>query len=61
MTAYLVRRVLLLVPLVLGITFLTFFVMRLAPGKPTDMLTDLNVKMSAEAKERLKGIYLVVG
>ena len=57
MTAYLVRRVLLLVPLVLGITFLTFFVMRLAPGKPTDMLTDLNVKMSAEAKERLVKLY----
>jgi peptide/nickel transport system permease protein len=46
-----------MIPLVFGITLLTFFVMQLAPGKPTDMLTDLNVRMSADAKEKLIELY----
>lgn len=54
MTAYLVRRVLLLFPLLLGITFLTFGVMQLAPGGPAGALMDMNVKMSPEARERIE-------
>jgi peptide/nickel transport system permease protein len=42
-----------MVPLLFGITFVTFLVMELAPGKSTDVLTDMNIKMSPEAKERL--------
>ena len=57
MLNYLVRRILMMVPLVLGITVMTFLVMQLAPGKPTDVLTDLNVKMSADAKQKLIQIY----
>lgn len=57
MTNYLFRRLLMMIPLLFGITLLTFFVMQLAPGRPTDTLTDLNVKMSAEAKERLVKLY----
>jgi peptide/nickel transport system permease protein len=55
--AYLVRRLLLLIPLLFGITLLTFGVMQLSPGKPTDMLTDMNVKVSAQAKEQLVKLY----
>lgn len=57
MFSYFVRRILMMVPLLFGITVLTFLVMQLAPGKPTDVLTDLNVKMSAEAKQKLIELY----
>jgi len=40
-----------------GITILSFAVMHLAPGKPTDALTDLNVKISLKARERLIQLY----
>ncbi len=57
MISYVARRLLMMIPLVLGITVLTFLVMQLAPGRPTDVLTDLNVKMSSEAKQKLIQIY----
>ncbi len=57
MIRYLIKRIFMMFPLLLGITLVTFFVMQLAPGKPTDMVTDLNTKMSAEAKERLIHLY----
>ncbi len=57
MSRYLLRRLLSMFPLLFGITLLTFLVMRLAPGKPTDLVTDLNTKMSAEAKQKLSALY----
>lgn len=57
MAAYLFKRLLTLIPLVLGITFLTFLIMQLAPGKPTDLITDLNAKMSLDAKQKLTKLY----
>jgi len=43
-----------MIPLLLGITIICFFVMRLAPGSPTDLQTQMNPKSSVEMKERLK-------
>ena len=57
MIQYLIRRVIGLIPLLIGITLITFFVIHLAPGKPTDVLTDLNPKVSSQARERLARIY----
>ncbi|MBI2118274.1 MAG: ABC transporter permease [Elusimicrobia bacterium] len=57
MAAYFFKRLLTLLPLLLGITFLTFLIMQLAPGKPTDLITDLNAKMSLEAKQKLTKLY----
>lgn len=57
MIQYLIRRVIGLVPLLVGITLITFLVIHLAPGKPTDILTDLNPKISSQARERLAKIY----
>ncbi|MBI1979580.1 MAG: ABC transporter permease [Elusimicrobia bacterium] len=57
MIQYLLRRIGLMIPLLFGITLLTFLVMQISPGKPTDVLTDLNVKMTAESKERLIELY----
>ena len=53
MLRYLIKRILLMVPLLLGITVICFFVMHLAPGKPTDLQTQMNPKASAEMIQRL--------
>ncbi len=57
MSTYLIKRVLFMIPLLLGITIICFFVMRLAPGSPTDLQTQMNPKASAEMKERLMSMY----
>lgn len=57
MLLYLVKRLGLMVPLLIGITFISFLIMHLAPGSPTDVMTDLNPKVSALAKERLTKLY----
>jgi len=43
--------------LLLGITVICFGVMHLAPGKPTEMETQLNPRASAEAQARLAVLY----
>jgi peptide/nickel transport system permease protein len=40
-----------------GVTILTFGMMHLAPGEPTDLQTTLNPRVSAEAKENLRKLY----
>ena len=57
MFPYLVKRVLFMIPLLLGITIICFFVMRLAPGSPTDLQTQMNPKASAEMRQRLMSLY----
>mgnify|MGYP001585612718 FL=1 len=57
MTAYLLRRLLALVPVLLWITVLTFGIIHLAPGKPTDAATSFNPRVSLEARERLMKLY----
>jgi len=54
---YIVKRTLFMIPLLLGITVICFFVMHLAPGSPTDLQTEMNPKASAEMKERLRSLY----
>jgi chemotaxis family two-component system sensor kinase Cph1 len=56
MAVYIARRILLMIPLLFGITVISFLVVHLAPGEPTDMMTDLNPKASLEAKERLRAL-----
>ena len=46
-----------MIPLLLGITIICFFVMRLAPGEPTDLQIQMNPKASTEMKERLRSMY----
>lgn len=57
MLTYLAKRLGMMVPLVIGITFISFLVMHLAPGSPTDIMTDLNPKVSDLARERLTKLY----
>jgi peptide/nickel transport system permease protein len=41
----------------LGITLVSFWVIHLAPGKPTDLQTDLNPLITPEAVARLEKLY----
>jgi len=57
MLTYIIRRLLQLIPVLIGITVISFIVIHLAPGKPTDIMTQLNPKVSTEAREKLERIY----
>lgn len=57
MLAYLARRLAGFVPLLLGISFVSFMVMALAPGSPVDLMTDMNPKASPEARVQLEKYY----
>lgn len=57
MFVYLIKRLLEMIPTLLGITILSFMIIHLAPGKPTDVLTELNPKITPEARERLEKYY----
>lgn len=46
-----------MIPTIIGITLISFFIIHLAPGKPTDVLTDLNPKITPEAREKLERYY----
>ncbi len=57
MLTYLIKRLLEMIPTLLGITLLSFFIIHLAPGKPTDILTEMNPKITPEAREKLEQLY----
>lgn len=57
MLTYLIKRLLEMMPTLLGITLLSFFIIHLAPGKPTDILTEMNPKITPEAREKLEKLY----
>lgn len=57
MLTYLTKRILLLIPLMLGITLITFSVIHLAPGEPVEMQMAMNPKVGKEARDRLRKFY----
>ena len=57
MITYILKRLLNMIPLFFGITIISFLVIHLAPGSPVTIQTDLNPKMTAEARERLRKFY----
>jgi peptide/nickel transport system permease protein len=58
MLGYALRRLILAVPLLIGITLISFFVIHLAPGEPTDMgSTDPSIQSDREVRERLTQMY----
>jgi len=46
-----------MIPLLIGITIISFMVIHLAPGSPTDLQTELNPRVSAEMKARMRAMY----
>ncbi len=57
MGVYILKRLASMIPLFFGITLITFTVIHLAPGEPTDMQTQFNPKASAVAKQQLRELY----
>jgi len=57
MLPYLLKRLLEIIPTLFGITLISFLIIHLAPGKPTDIFTELNPKITPEARERLEKLY----
>ncbi len=52
MNKFIIRRLLQLIPLLIGISLITFFVMHMAPGDPTALFTDPNIKPAELARIR---------
>lgn len=57
MLTYLIKRILMLIPLFIGITLISFMVLHLAPGEPVEMQVAMNPKVSAELRQRLREHY----
>lgn len=57
MFAYILKRLVMMVPVMVGITMISFIVINLAPGSPTDLQTELNPKMTPEIVEKLRKHY----
>ena len=57
MLRYVVRRLLLSIPLLIGISLISFLVIYAAPGGPVEMSTDLSPKATAESRARLRAYY----
>jgi peptide/nickel transport system permease protein len=57
MFLYSIKRTLLMIPILLGITLLSFSIMHLAPGGPAEAQMEFSAKASAEARERLRKLY----
>lgn len=57
MLRYTLKRLLQIIPILFGITIISFAVIHLAPGKPTDLMVQLNPKVDFQAREKLNQIY----
>ncbi len=57
MLSYIIRRLIAIIPLLLGITIASFIIIHLAPGKPTTIEQSLNLKVSSQARQRLEKLY----
>jgi len=57
MSKYILKRLILMIPVLLGITIISFSVMKVAPGDPVSLVTDLNPNMNEEAIKRIRDHY----
>ncbi len=57
MVNYIARRLIGMLPVLVGITLITFFVIHLSPGKPTRLQAEMSPKISLEAREKLDKLY----
>ena len=57
MISYLIKRVLWMVPLLIGISLISFFIMHLAPGDITNNEASFNPKASEESRQKLRELY----
>ena len=57
MLIYFIKRLFFIIPLLIGISLLSFLIIHLAPGDPTSLGQELSPKISYQARERLKKLY----
>ena len=57
MSKYILKRLLGIIPVLLGITIISFALIHLAPGKPTTLDQAMNPKVSPEIRLRMVKLY----
>jgi peptide/nickel transport system permease protein len=57
MPRYLLKRLLFMVPMLLGITLISFIVIHLTPGEPGVLEAEMNPKITKEVRERIRAFY----
>lgn len=57
MLTYLIKRVLWMIPMLIGISLISFFIMHLAPGDITNNEAAFNPKASEESRAQLRKLY----
>ncbi len=57
MARYIVKRLLLSIPILFGISLITFAVIHITPGGPTVLQSQMNAKMSPDSIAKLKTLY----
>ncbi|HNX91416.1 MAG TPA: ABC transporter permease [Candidatus Omnitrophota bacterium] len=57
MRKYIIKRLLLVIPMLIGISFLLFLVMHLSPSDPTAVRYGLNPEVSNSARENFNKLY----
>lgn len=57
MLTYLIKRVLWMIPMLVGISLISFFIMHLAPGDITNNEAAFNPKASEESRQKLRELY----
>ncbi len=57
MLHYLLKRLLLMVPMLLGITIISFVVIHLTPGEPEIIGAEMNPKVTKQVRERIRSLY----
>jgi peptide/nickel transport system permease protein len=54
---YLLKRLIFMVPMLLGITIISFLIVHLPPGEPGALGLEMNPKVTKEVRERIRALY----
>jgi peptide/nickel transport system permease protein len=57
MLKYLIKRIFWMMPILVGISLISFFIMHLAPGDITSSEANFNPKASEESRQKLRDLY----
>jgi peptide/nickel transport system permease protein len=55
--AYILKRLIFMVPMLLGITIISFVIIHLPPGEPGALGMEMNPKVTKEVRERVRAMY----
>ncbi|MGD0235733.1 MAG: ABC transporter permease [Syntrophorhabdales bacterium] len=57
MLTYILKRAIFMVPMLLGITIISFLIIHLPPGEPGALGMEMNPKVTKEVRERIRALY----